>query len=281
MKIKKLALLTVFSLLLAGCNGKTTTNQTQKTANPAATKILINELALKDRPFTVLVPHNSGKIFTFYTQNADKANSATVDLEYQSGDLLKGARTTLETPIANPNVKAIVLGSCSTGGKCTFDTDLKSGTMKFKLTFPGEQVTHLLKGDFTFVTGQTNLPDGKVIFEPAKTKTKSVDSYILTNSFGLPKPIDKDIALYPIVISSTGEKNIVGTLTVNQSGVTSAMIYDGTTYQTLKYTESNGSLTFKIDQKPWSQSATITRDDIKGTQEQTTLYLVGPIVLVK
>lgn len=280
MKIKTLITLSAFALLLGGC-GKATTSQTVKNAPTVATKILINELPLKDRPFTVLVPHTSGKVFTFYTQNANKANSATIDLEYQSGDLLKGARTTLETPIPNPQTKAIVLGSCSTGGKCTFDTDLKSGTMKFKLTFPGEQVTHLLKGDFTFVSGQTNLPDGKVIFEPTKTKTKTIDTYILTNSFGLPMALDKEILLYPIVISSTGEKNIAGTLTINQSGVTSALIYDGTSFQPLKYTESSGVLTVKLDQKPWSKSATITRDDIKGTQEQTTLYLVGPIVLVK
>ena len=278
MKIKFILPLLIFALLLGGCAKKNTTD-TKKPVNTAATKLLINELPLKDRPFTVLVPHESGKIFTFYTKNADKANAASIDLEYQSGDLLKGARATLDVPVANTYVKAVVLGSCSTGGKCTFDTDLKAGTIKFKLNFPGIDATHVLKGDFTFVKGQKNLPDGKVILDLAKTKT--ADTYIMMNSFGLPKALDKTTVLYPITISSTSDKNLVGTLTINQSDVTSALIYDGTDYQPLKFTQKDNTLTFKLDQKPWSQPATIVRDDLHGSQESTVLYLVGPIVLVK
>lgn len=279
MKIKYLVPLLVLAVLLSGCGKKTTSDSTKKPTNSAATKLLINELPLNERPFTVLVPHSSGKIFSLYTQNADKASAASVDLEYQSGDLLKGARATLNTPIANPYVKAVVLGSCSTGGKCTFDTDLKSGTMKFKLNFPGVDATHVLKGDFTFVNGQNNLPDGKFKFELAKTKT--TDSYILMNTFGLPTIFDKEIILYPVVISSTSDKNIAGILTVNQAEVGSVSIYDGTGYQPLKFTTKDGTTIIKLDEKPWSKEATITRDDIKGTQETTTLYLVGPIVITK
>lgn len=266
------------ALLLGGCGNKTASTTPTK-ANPAAIKLLVNELPIAERPFTVLVPHLSGKIFSFYTQNANKATAGALDLEYQSGDLLKGATTRLEAPIANPYVKAVVLGSCSTGGKCTFDSELKSGTMKFKLNFAGVEATHVLKGDFTFISGQKNLPDGKVVFEPAKAKGNP--EYILSNSFGLPKPAEKDILLYPIVISSTTEKNITGTLTINQSDISAISIYDGTSYQPLKFTAKGNSVTVKLDQKPWSQSATIVRDDMKGAQEATTLYIVGPIVLFK
>ncbi len=279
MKIKFLLPLLIFALLLGGCGKKTDSTPGATGGNPSATKLLVNELPLKDRPFTVFVPHTSGRLFTLYTQNADKATSASIDLEYQSGDLLKGARTSLETPVANPYTKAVILGSCSTGGKCTFDTELKSGTMKFKLNFPGVNATHILKGDFTFISGQKNLPDGRVNFEPVKAKT--VSEYILSNSFGLPLDLDKEIVLYPIVISSTSDKNITGTLTINQSDVTSMSIYDGQSYQPLKYTTKDGVNTIKLDQKPWSKTATIVRDDMKGAQESTTLYIVGPIVLFK
>ncbi len=243
------------------------------------TKLLVNELPLSERPFTVLVPHSTNKLFTFVTINANKALAATLDIEYLSGDLLKGARATLETPISNPYIKAIILGSCSTGGKCSFDKDLKSGALKLKLNFADQKVTHVLKGDFVFITGQNNLPDGKVIFTPSKATTN--ENLILLNSFGLPKAVNKEILLYPIVISSVGDKSIVGSLSINQAGVTGVEIYDGQNYQPLKYAEKEGVLTIAINNKPWSMKAEITRDDEKGSKESLNLYLLGPIVLYK
>lgn len=250
-----------------------------KKPSPLTTKILINELPLPERPFTVLVPHATNRLFTFVTIGADKAQSASLDLEYQSGDLLKGARASIESPIASPYIKAMILGSCSTGGKCTFDSDLKSGTEKLKLTFPGQNVTHLLKGDFVFLTGQKNLPDSKVSFEPSKLTAK--ENLIMMNSFGLPKSTDKEILLYPVVISAVSDKVISGTLTINQPGVTNAAIYDGTEYVPLKIIQKENTLTIALNQKPWSMNAEITRDDEKGTKESLTLYLLGPIVLYK
>lgn len=277
MKIKNLFVVVLSAVLLSACGAKTTNTAGNQ---PSGTKLLVNELALAQQPFTVLVPHPSNNLFTFVTLNADKASAASLDLEYQSGDLLKGAMATLPTPITNPYIKAIILGSCSTGGKCSFDKDLKSGTMKLKLNFANQKnVTQVLKGDFTFVTGQNNLPDGKVIFTPSKATAK--DNLILLDSFGLPKPVDKEIVLYPIVISAAGSKNIVGTLTVNQSGVTGAAIYDGQSFIPLTYTEKSGSLTFTINNKPWSMTAEIIRDDQKGAKESVNLYLLGPVVLFK
>ena len=275
MKIKTILPLLIFALILGGCSKKADTAK----QTPSNVKILVNELPFKDRPFTVLVPHESNRVFTFYTQNANKAKAGTLDLEYQSGDLLKGARATLDTPIPNPFVKAIILGSCSTGGKCTFDTNLKSGTMKFRLDFEGETVVHVLKGDFTFVLGQNNLPDGKVIFAPSKANAK--DNLILVNSLGLPTPVEKEIALYPIVISSVGNKAISGNLTINQSGVTEMAIFDGTGFKPLKFTAKENTLTVALNEKPWQKQVTIIRDDQKGSQENLNLYLIGPIILYK
>jgi len=263
-------------LIVKNTGKKTATNTADITTG---TKLLVNELPLAERPFTVLVPHTTNKLFTFVAINADKAKAASLDLEYQSGDLLKGARATLETPIVNPYMKAIILGSCSTGGKCSFDKELKSGTMKFKLNFEGQKVTHVLKGDFAFVTGQNNLPDSKVIFTPSKATIK--DNLILLNSFGLPKAVEKETLLYPVVISSTSDSNIVGSLVINQSGVTSAAIYDGQTYQPITFTDKEGVLTFNLNNKPWSMKAEIVRDDEKGSKESLNLYLLGPIVLYK
>jgi len=280
MKIQHILPVFIFALLLAGCGAKknSTTPATDKN-QPLITKLLVNELALSERPFTVLVPHATNRLFTFVTIGADKAQSASIDVEYQSGDLLKGARASIDSPIASTFIKAIILGSCSTGGKCTFDKDLKSGTEKLKLTFPGQDVTHILKGDFVFLTGQKNMPDGKVIFEPSKLTAK--ENLIMLNSFGLPKPSEKEILLSPVVFSSTNDKVISGTLTFNQAGVVSAAIYDGQSYQPLKISQKDNVVTIALNQKPWSMKAEITRDDVQGSKESLTLYLLGPIVLYK
>lgn len=279
MKLKHIFPLLALSLLLAGCGPQKATPTDTKKTQPLTTKLLINELPQQDRPFTVLVPHATNRLFTFVAKGANTAKTAGLDLEYISGDLLKGASAAIESPIPSTYVKAIILGSCSTGGKCSFDKDLKSGTMKLKLTHEGRDAINMLKGDFTFLLGQKNLPDGKVIFEPSKATAK--ENLIMMNSFGLPVAISKEILMYPVVMSATNDKQIVGTLTLNQAGVTSAEIYDGTAFVPLKTTNKDGVITANINHKPWSMSAEIVRDDEKGSKESLTLYLLGPIILNK
>lgn len=278
MQLKKLLPIFLCSLLLAGCGTRKVSDTSNSKPKALTTKLLINELALADRPFITLVPHSTNRLFTFVGMNVNKAQGSSLDLEYQSGDLLKGVKANIDAPIPNPFIKGIILGSCSTGGKCTFDKDLKSGTTKLKLNFAGQDATHLLKGDFTFVTGQKNLPDGKVSFEPSKTSAK--ENLILMNSFGLPKPITKETVLYPVIISSVNDKNITGTLAIS-SPATSVEIYDGQNYVPLKSTTKDGQIIIPLNQKPWSVAAEIIRDDEKGSKESLNLYILGPIVLIK
>ncbi|KKT96793.1 MAG: hypothetical protein UW99_C0049G0006 [Candidatus Collierbacteria bacterium GW2011_GWC2_45_15] len=49
----------------------------------------------------------------------------------------------------------------------------------------------------------------------------------------------------------------------------------------LKFTAKENTLTFTLNEKPWTKQVTITRDDQKGAQETLSLYLIGPIVLYK
>lgn len=277
--LKKALPILLLAFFLSACGSKTATKTDTKKGTSPSTKILLNELAVKDRPFVTLVPHSTNKLFTFVGINLDKATESSLDIEYQSGDLLKGVSANVDTPIPNHFIKAIILGSCSTGGKCSFDKDLKSGTTKLRLKYAGQDAINLLKGDFTFILGQSNLPDGKVQFEASKANIK--DNLILMNSFGLPKQLDKEISLYPVIISSTSDKAISGKLTLTSAEAKSAMIFDGVDYKPLTTSVNDGKLTVVINQKPWSMAAEITRDDEKGSKESLNLYLLGPIVLIK
>jgi len=278
MDFKKILTIFTIALLLSACGAKKDTQNTKKN-NSATSKVLLNELEFSKRPFVSLVPHSTNRLFTFFGQNINQAEEASIDLEYQSGDLLKGIKANIETPIPDKYIKGIILGSCSTGGKCSFDKDLKSGTTKLRMKFSGKPEIHLLKGDFTFVLGQPNLPDGKVSFTPAKASAK--DNFIMMNSFGLPKPFDKEVLLYPVVFSSTSDKPVAGDLVITAPLATAAYIYDGSSFVPLKSSAKDGSVTININQKPWTLSAEITRDDEKGSKESLNLYLVGPIILTK
>lgn len=116
----------------------------------AGARLVINQLDQDKRPFTILSQHSTGKLLAFYLENTSYIEGATIDLEYLSGDLLKGARSTLESPISDPFAKAFLLGSCSAGGKCSFDKDLISGSLKLKLRVQEESDIHVLKGDYSF-----------------------------------------------------------------------------------------------------------------------------------
>lgn len=278
MNFKKILTIALVATMLSACGAKKETTETKKN-NLNTSKVLLNELNFSQRPFISLVPHSTNRLFTFYGQNINQAEEASIDLEYQSGDLLKGVKANIESPIPNNYSKGIILGSCSTGGKCSFDKDLKTGTSKLRMKFPGKPEIHLLKGDFTFILGQPNLPDGKVSFSPSKSSQK--DNLIMMNSFGLPKPFDKEVILYPVIFSSTSDKAVSGQLTLNSPTASNAYIYDGSSYQPLKFTSKEGNLVIDLNQKPWTLSAEITRDDEKGSKENLNLYLVGPIILTK
>lgn len=272
---KKLGLVFATALLFSACGAKKpTTGQIAKQPRQ-----LINALPVAERPFLVVFPHSTGKLLTIYLDRVDgKYKQAAIDLEYLSGNALKGGRTTIDFPKAQPYAQAFLLGSCSSGGKCSFDTDLISGTIKNKLD-DGSDVLNVLKSDFIFVfKGEVTTTDGRVTYAPVSAKQKD---QILLDTQGLPKAVEGELAYAPIAISAVGGAKVAGKLTFRISGVKSAQIYDGSNYQPLKVGITADSVEVALNQLPWNKAANIVRDDLKGEAETAQLYLLGPIVLLK
>lgn len=272
---KKFGLILVAALLLSACGAKKAgTSQTTK-----QTRQLINALPVGERPLLVVFPHTTGKLLTIYLDRVDtKYKQSSIDLEYLSGNSLKGGRTTIDFPKSLPYAQAFLLGSCSSGGKCSFDTDLISGTIKNKLD-DGSDVMNILKSDFVFVVkGEVTTTDGRVTYTPSSTKQKD---QILLDTQGLPKAVEGELAYAPIAISAVSNAKITGKLTFRVSGVKSAQIYDGTNFQPLKANITADSVEVALNQLPWNKAANIVRDDLKGEAETAQLYLLGPIVLIK
>ena len=271
---KKLGLIIGAALLLSACGAKKPASQTSK-----QTRQLINALPVSARPFLVVFPHSTGKLLTIYLDRvAGNIKQSSIDLEYLSGNALKGGRTTIDFPKALPYAQAFLLGSCSSGGKCSFDTDLISGNIKNKLD-DGTDVINVLRSDFTFITrGEVTTTDGRVTYTPSSAKQKD---QILLDTQGLPQAIEGELAYAPIAISAVGNAKIAGKLTFRVSGVKSVMIYDGSNFLAAKADISADSVEITLNQLPWNKAADIVRDDLKGEAETAQLYLLGPIVLIK
>lgn len=273
--IRKISLLLAAGLLLAACNAKKVS-----TSQPTRqVRQLINALDVTKRPFLAIFPHTTGKLLTLYLDRIDPSyKQSTIDIEYLSGNSLKGGRTTIDLPAPLPHTQAFLLGSCSSGGKCSFDTDLISGNLKNKLD-DGTETMNVLKSDFVFVNqGPVTSTDGRVTYTPTSPKQKN---QILMDTQGLPKEIDGQPAYAPIAISTVGSGKISGTLVFKVTGVTRALIYDGDNYQPLKFKTSADTTTVDLSQAPWNKAVTIIRDDLKGATETHQLYLLGPIILLK
>ncbi len=272
--LKKLLFLAATGILLAACGPKGASSKTTKSVRQ-----LINALEVTKRPFLAVFPHSTNKLLTIYLDNVESQyKQSTIDLEYLSGNSLKGGRTTIDFPKPLPFAQAFLLGSCSSGGKCSFDTDLISGTIKNKLD-DGSTTLNVLKSDFVFVNKPEIITtDGRVVYTPTNPKQKD---QILLDTQGLPKSVEGQLAYAPIAISAVNATKISGQLTFKVSGVTSVLIYDGDNYQPLKATIEADSVVISLNQAPWNKAAQIVRDDLKGAAETAQLYLLGPIILLK
>lgn len=276
--MKKLALpiLLISAILLSGCQKKSSDLESLEDQESAGARLVINQLDQDKKPFTLLAQHTSGKLLTFSLANTSSINQATVDIEYLSGDLLKGARSTLESPVSDPFAKAFLLGSCSAGGKCSFDKDLISGSLKLKLKVEGESDIHVLKGDYFFVDGKTTTTDGRVTYTP----TNNSSGEILLNTLGLPEKIEGNLELYPIAITTTNGQSVKGELEIKKKGISKTMIYTSSGYQELSADITENTVIIDLNHTPRKQVVKIVRDDLKGSEETHTFFVLGPIILL-
>ena len=250
-------------------------SSTQEITPPPAKRQIINAIPIPDRPFITLFPHQTNKLITLYMDKPGNTPELTVDIEYLSGNSLKGGRTTISLPTQLPFTQAFLLGSCSSGGKCSFDQDITTGTIKTKLENDTE--INILKSNYVFIDGPSATTDQKLKFTPIKY----TDTAILSYTHGYIGTYSDEVISEPFVITSATSKDITGTLTLI-SDATGLAYYDGQDYQVLEEVEAdNGQLTVNLDLKPWSKEVTIIRDDLKGESQDVTLYLVGPFLPLK
>lgn len=272
-----LIIVAVILLFVAGFLLLRPKSKTVTLPESAGKKQIINALLIKDRPFLALVPHSTNRLLTLFFDKPGKGQNISLDIEYLSGNSLKGGRTSVSDLSNMPYTTAFLLGSCSTGGKCSFDTDITTGTLKTKLELGDE--LHVLKSNFVFVgKDEAVTSDQKLSFTPT---SKNTSQLILSQTHGYLSELDHEVAAEPVALTSTSDTKIIGTLTLYAPDATSLVYFDGSSYLPLKAEKKDDRFVVSLSLVPWSKTVDITRDDEKGAQETTTLYLVGPIVPLK
>jgi len=265
----------VFTLIAGGFAFLKFNKKPQADTPAPAKRQVINALPISERPFVALFPHESNKLITLLLDKPGNLPELTIDIEYLSGNALKGGRTTISLPTELPHTQAFLLGSCSSGGKCSFDRDITTGTIKTKLEKSDE--IHVLKSNYVFVDGPSATTDQKLRFEP----TKYSENAILGYSHGYLETFDGEIASEPFLITSSSPKAVSGVITIISGDANGISYYDGSSYAPLTVEKENNEISIEINLKPWSREVTIIRDDLKGATEDTTLYLLGPFIPTK
>lgn len=265
-----LGLLFVMSFSLSGCFKKA------EKVDKVEPKQLINVLEIAKRPFVAILPHPTGKLITLMYHGKQEAKNMAVELEYLSGNALKGGRTSINTTTF-PYVQGFLLGSCSAGGKCSFDKDITTGTIKTRLDIDSQ--IHVLKSNYTFITPNSNATSD----QKAKLEIEGLSkaNLVLGQTHGYLGEITGEPAYEPVAITSTTGDLIKGKLSIRGSGVSKVLVYDGSKYVESKFEQLGDYIVITVNQKPWSKKVTIIRDDLKGASEETDLFMIGPVVLVK
>jgi hypothetical protein len=201
MTIKKyLILLALSSLTLAGCGGKKTAEKPAASAKPAPINEPVNVIDLKERPFVQLSPRADGREIKVTLNDLKKdATSLEYELEYQAGTTLQGAFGSIDlTKDKPPTSKEVLLGSCSAGGKCTYNEGVTGGSITLK--FRGPQ-NYVLKDEWRFqdakkAKGEFSSQDAK--FQVKAGKTLDASGFVITmQTSGLPKAIDGTVLSGP------------------------------------------------------------------------------------
>ncbi len=214
-KMQLLALVLTAGLIFAGCKKKV-----DPAANPTPTQKPrkvdkdVNKEPLENRPFVRLSPREDGKAVQMSLVELKKqAADVEYEIEYSSGSLLQGAFGSIDSLSTLPIEKEILLGSCSTGGKCTYNTNVTGGDLTLRFGTPD----YTLKSEWSFTEGllkQKTISSRDAKFTLDISKAKNASNYAVVHlGPGYPGTLDKTVVAGPYIVAPAAK--ITGTVTAS------------------------------------------------------------------
>ncbi len=146
----------------------------------------VNAIPAAERAVVSIQPTADGHNIVITVQELKKpATDLDFEIEYQAGSLLQGAVGALKLASLPAETK-ILLGSCSAGGACTYNTDVQGGTLT--MNFSGGEA-YALKNEWKYIENKTK--ETAFSSKDAKFQVTSPDlakqrTLIIFNSPGYP-----------------------------------------------------------------------------------------------
>lgn len=214
-KLKLIAIVLATCVALAGCKQKIDNGGVVvPTQKPRKTDVNVNKEPLENRPFVRLEPRDDGKaVVMTIVELKKKAQDVEYEIEYSSGSLLQGAFGTLDSLDTLPIKKEILLGSCSTGGKCTYNTNVTGGDLSLRFGNPD----YSLKSEWSFTERALKLKtfssrDAKFTLDVSKAKN-SANFVIVHLAPGYPGTLSKTVVAGPYIVAPADK--MTGTVSVS------------------------------------------------------------------
>lgn len=197
------------SLLFAGCRPG---QKGVPTPTPRARKVdvNVNKEPVANRPFVHLAPRNDGHAITLnIIEIKKKSSTLEYEIEYNSGPLVQGAFGEITGDLSKlPISKEILLGSCSTGGKCSYNPDVTGGTLTLRFGNPDYTVKNewsfaeVVKAKGIFVSR-----DAKFTLDAMKAKLKT-GNVIIFQSPGYPDGLTSEVVGGPYTVGLNFPLNV-------------------------------------------------------------------------
>lgn len=224
-----LATVVVGSLFFAGCRRQAPQGQVGPTPRVRKADVNVNQEPIANRPFIQLTPRADGHAITLNVVAVKKPSTdLEYEIEYNSGSLVQGAFGQISIdPNKLPATKEILLGSCSTGGKCAYNSDVTGGTLTLRFGNPD----FTLKNEWSFAEvpkagGKFSSRDGRFSMDATKAKLKT-GHVIVFHSPGYPGTLAGDVVSGPYTVGMNTTLSVGPTVSVRVSSDVSAAVLMG------------------------------------------------------
>lgn len=244
MKKASIVALIGVSMVLSGC-GLLRRNKNQEPEPTPRARISepVNIVDVSERPYIKLVPSQNGRNIDIVIGETYKdASEAEFEMEYQAGDLIRGAFGSIQLDNGQGEYE-ILLGSCSTGGTCSYDSDVTGGNVTVSMR--GGDENYAVKYDWRYqevASADDQFGSGDQKIQISGTNIFADSSYvIIADTSGYPAPVDGEViggpyGIFPSNGLSDSDEATVTLRTQTESESASIQGWDGSEWVTLDTT---------------------------------------------
>lgn len=196
----------VFAYILFNKNLKKKPSSASTASQPTIPSVPVNTIPIIQRPYIVINPSASGREIIAVINRYGEAKKADLELEYQHGNQLEYIKRQVDFTHETPPIgKEFPLYTKSGGGKITYHENVSGGTLLIQY-FNGHTIA--LKGEFSFQKmadreGFFSSRDAKFTFDLGKTALPAESVVIISQTFGLPGPVEGNILAGPYGVTGS------------------------------------------------------------------------------